>query len=59
MMYAECLYHIMPWKDVNVPELGETVEIQSLRFEVLNADSRRLRLLRVDTPEPIHRDTQP
>jgi len=25
----------------------------------LNADSRRLRLLRVDTPEPIHRDTQP
>ena len=43
----------------HVPELGETVEIQSLRFEVLNADSRRLRLLRVDTPEPIRRDTQP
>ena len=38
----------------HVPELGETVEIESLRFEVLNADSRRLRLLRVDTPEPIH-----
>ena len=43
----------------HVPELGETVEIQSLRFEVLNADSRRLRLLRVDTPEPIRRDAQP
>ena len=42
----------------HVPELGETVEIQALRFEVLNADSRRLRLLRVDTPEPIRRDTQ-
>jgi Mg2+/Co2+ transporter CorC len=36
-----------------VPELGESVEIGTLRFEVLNADSRRLRLLRVDTPEPI------
>jgi magnesium and cobalt transporter len=43
----------------HVPELGETVEIESLRFEVLNADSRRLRLLRVDTPEPIHHDSQP
>lgn len=42
----------------HVPELGETVEIESLRFEVLNADSRRLRLLRVDTPEPIHHDSQ-
>ena len=38
----------------HVPELGEPVELESLRFEVLNADSRRLRLLRVDTPEPIH-----
>ena len=34
----------------HVPERGETVEIDSLRFEVLNADSRRLRLLRVNTP---------
>lgn len=37
----------------HVPELGETVELGALRFEVLNADSRRLRLLRVDTPEAI------
>lgn len=37
----------------HVPELGETVALGALRFEVLNADSRRLRLLRVDTPEPI------
>ena len=37
----------------HVPELGETVELGVLRFEVLNADSRRLRLLRVDTPNPI------
>lgn len=42
----------------HVPELGEFVEIGSLRFEVLNADSRRLRLLRVDTPEPIQRSLQ-
>ena len=32
---------------------SETVELGALRFEVLNADSRRLRLLRVDTPEAI------
>lgn len=37
----------------HVPELGETVALGALHFEVLNADSRRLRLLRVDTPEPI------
>ena len=42
----------------HVPELGESVEIGTLRFEVLNADSRRLRLLRVDTPEPIQQGTQ-
>lgn len=34
----------------HLPERGESVEIDSLRFEVLNADSRRLRLLRVNTP---------
>ena len=34
----------------HVPERGEKVEINSLEFEVLNADSRRLRLLRVNTP---------
>lgn len=42
----------------HVPELGETVEIGTLRFEVLNADSRRLRLLRVDTPDPIEPQPQ-
>ena len=42
----------------NVPELGETVELGVLRFEVLNADSRRLRLLRVDTPNPIEPQSQ-
>lgn len=34
----------------HLPERGEAVEIDGLQFEVLNADSRRLRLLRVDTP---------
>ena len=34
----------------HLPERGESVEIDGLQFEVLNADSRRLRLLRVDTP---------
>lgn len=33
----------------HLPERGETVEIEDLHFEVLNADSRRLRLLRVNT----------
>jgi magnesium and cobalt transporter len=42
----------------HVPELGETVELGALRFEVLNADSRRLRLLRVDTPNPIEPQSQ-
>jgi magnesium and cobalt transporter len=37
----------------HLPELGEATEVSGLRFEVLNADSRRLRLLRVDTPNPI------
>ncbi|MFQ3346841.1 MAG: magnesium and cobalt transporter [Candidatus Azotimanducaceae bacterium] len=37
----------------HLPELGECIEVAGLKFEVLNADSRRLRLLRVDTPEPI------
>ncbi|MEQ8693150.1 MAG: transporter associated domain-containing protein, partial [Pseudomonadales bacterium] len=34
----------------HLPERGETVELEGLQFEVLNADSRRLRLLRVNTP---------
>ena len=34
----------------HLPERGETVEIGDLHFEVLNADSRRVRLLRVNTP---------
>ena len=42
----------------HVPELGETVQLGALRFEVLNADSRRLRLLRVDTPDPIEPQPQ-
>lgn len=42
----------------HVPELGETVQLGTLRFEVLNADSRRLRLLRVDTPDPIEPQPQ-
>ena len=33
-----------------LPERGETVDIADLHFEVLNTDSRRLRLLRVNTP---------
>ena len=33
----------------HVPERGERVAIGDLDFEVLSADSRRLRLLRVDT----------
>lgn len=33
----------------HLPERGETVEVEALKFEVLNADSRRLRLLRVNT----------
>ena len=35
----------------HLPERGEAVEIDRLRFEVLNADSRRVRLLRVTTPQ--------
>ncbi len=34
----------------HLPERGETIEVHGLVFEVLNADSRRLRLLRVNTP---------
>jgi len=34
----------------HLPERGESVDIGDLHFEVLNADSRRLRLLRVNTP---------
>ncbi len=33
-----------------LPDRGETVDIADLHFEVLNTDSRRLRLLRVNTP---------
>lgn len=31
----------------HVPERGERVDVGGMRFEVLSADSRRLRLLRV------------
>ena len=34
----------------HLPERGETIDIDGLHFEVLNADSRRVRLLRVNTP---------
>lgn len=34
----------------HLPEPGESVDLDELHFEVLNADSRRLRLLRVHTP---------
>ncbi|NKC01453.1 MAG: CBS domain-containing protein [Pseudomonadales bacterium] len=34
----------------HLPDRGETVDVGDLHFEVLNADSRRLRLLRVNTP---------
>ncbi|MEM7080878.1 MAG: transporter associated domain-containing protein [Pseudomonadota bacterium] len=34
----------------HVPERGEKVTIEDMSFEVLNADSRRLRLLRITTP---------
>ena len=33
----------------HMPERGEQLEISGLNFEVLNADSRRVRLLRVNT----------
>ena len=35
----------------HLPDRGEKVDIAGLSFEVLNADSRRLRLLRVNTPD--------
>ena len=35
----------------HMPERGETVGIGDLEFEILNTDSRRLRLLRVNTPQ--------
>jgi magnesium and cobalt transporter len=31
----------------HLPDRGEMVELDSLRFKVLNADSRRIRLLQV------------
>ena len=34
----------------HAPDRGEKVDIEGLHFEVLNADSRRMRLLRVNTP---------
>ena len=34
----------------HLPERGETVDIEELKFKVLNADSRRIRLLQVRTP---------
>jgi len=33
----------------HMPERGEEIEVASINFEVLNADSRRVRLLRVKT----------
>ncbi len=42
----------------HLPELGESIEVAGLKFEILNADSRRLRLLRVDTPQPIEHDSE-
>ena len=42
----------------HLPELGESIEFAGLKFEILNADSRRLRLLRVDTPQPIEHDSE-
>ncbi len=35
----------------HLPDRGETVDVEGLHFEVLNADSRRLRLLRVNKPD--------
>ena len=35
----------------HLPDRGEAVDLDSMHFEVLNADSRRLRLLRVSTAE--------
>jgi len=35
----------------HVPQRGETIDVDKFHFEVLNADSRRLRLLRVQTPQ--------
>ena len=35
----------------HMPERGETVDLAGLKFEILNTDSRRLRLLRVNTPQ--------
>ncbi len=37
----------------HLPERGETVDIQGLQFEVLNSDSRRITLLRVNLPQPL------
>ncbi|MEM9622396.1 MAG: transporter associated domain-containing protein [Pseudomonadota bacterium] len=34
----------------HLPERGESINVEGLHFVVLNADSRRLRLLRVNTP---------
>jgi magnesium and cobalt transporter len=42
----------------HLPELGESIKFAGLKFEILNADSRRLRLLRVDTPQPIEHDSE-
>jgi len=33
-----------------VPEVGDSIEIESIRFEVINADSRRVHLVRVFPP---------
>ena len=37
----------------HLPDRGESVDLEGFIFEVMNADSRRLRLLRVITPEEI------
>ena len=36
----------------HVPERGESIVYAGMAFEVLNADSRRIRLLKVDTVVP-------
>ena len=36
----------------HVPERGESIIYVGMAFEVLNADSRRIRLLKVDTVVP-------
>jgi magnesium and cobalt transporter len=41
-----------------LPERGDTVELEGLRFEVLHADGRRVHLLKVQAGEPGSTDAQ-